>query len=112
MTERETLLAEIAEKQARLAELDATDPLLIEAREICVKYFTNRNYSQTVIDGLCDDDGVVQIALTALRRGMELAERPTLTREMVEGAVREEGGDNSERFIESLYANKLVERIK
>ena len=31
MTERETLLAEIAEKQARLAELDAPDPLLIEA---------------------------------------------------------------------------------
>jgi hypothetical protein len=68
-------------------EPEPVDPLLIEAREICVKYFTSRNYSQTVIDGLCDDDGVVQIALAALRRNLELAERPTFTPEKVREAV-------------------------
>ena len=60
-------------------EPEPVDPLLIEAREICVECFTSRNYSQTVIDRLADNDTVVQIALTALRRNLELAERPTLT---------------------------------
>lgn len=94
-------------------EPEPVDPLLIEAREICVKYFTSRNYSQTVIDGLCDDDAIVQVALTALRRNLELAERPTLTREMVEEVVEIalRLTPLRETFVDHLHA-ALVERLK
>ena len=94
-------------------EPEPVDPLLDEAKEICVKCFTSRNYSQTVIDRLSDNDTVVQIALTALRRNLELAERPTLTREMVLEAHREVYGKycGQDLAVARLHA-ALVERLK
>lgn len=73
--ERETLLAEIAERQARLAELDEPDPLLIEAREVAAKCNKDDNYPGLAFEitkGDHDEDIEVRIALAALRRGMEL----------------------------------------
>jgi hypothetical protein len=77
---------------------EPVDPLLIEVSELAQRY-------------LCSDCwGAEDLALAALRRGMELAERPTLTRGMVETAVNianiAEGS-----FVEALHA-ALVERIK
>jgi len=79
VTERETLLAEIAERQARLAELDALDPLLIEAREIAARcsLFPAR-IARDYLGGEMDKGPLVTSALAALRRGMELAEAPPM----------------------------------
>ena len=81
MTERETLLAEIAEKQARLAELDALDPLLIEARVICSSA-ADRDGCEALAADFCDGSydagGSMFIALAALRRGMEIAKAPPM----------------------------------
>jgi hypothetical protein len=116
MTERETLLAEIAEKQARLAELDALDPLLIEAREICAKWCDDKSCpeaARSYRSGEYDSHHPIEAALTALRRGMELAERPTLTREMVREAVKYVFARHSAATwdADALHA-ALVERLK
>lgn len=80
MTEIENLEREIAEKQARLAELRAkqVDPLLIEAREVCAKVADQikPSLSDSYRDGDYDKDADVLYALAALRRGMELAALP------------------------------------
>jgi hypothetical protein len=128
MTERETLLAEIAEKQARLAELDAPDPLLVEAREIAARDYEDGcdpAYAKLIRNGEVDHWPLIQVALAALRRGMEiakappmgsgmeLAERPTLTREMVEGAVMiaDVQAMDVKGYVDTLHT-ALVERIK
>lgn len=77
----DTIISELRERG--LIAPEPVDALLIEAREICA--------SRPGVDALqalayrrgdWDAGGVVEIALAALRRGMELA-KPELTREMV-----------------------------
>ena len=116
MTERETLLAEIAEKQARLAELDAPDPLLVEAREICAKRsetIAAHHHARGYRNGEYDGYQAMVTALAALRRGMELAECPTLTREMVREAVEiaDVQAMGVKEYVDTLHA-ALVERIR
>jgi hypothetical protein len=83
MTERETLLAEIAEKQARLSELDS-DPLLAEAAAVCSAYFKAQDltaWKEYLPDGRYAKDAKdpeLNIALAALRGGMEIAKAETL----------------------------------
>jgi hypothetical protein len=90
MTERETLLAEIAEKQARLAELDALDPLLIEAREIAARcsLFPAR-IARDYLGGEMDKGPLVTSVLAALRRGMELAKAPPMGSVMTDAEIEE-----------------------
>jgi hypothetical protein len=107
MTERETLLAEIAEKQARLAELDAEPDWEPAEKAFLIAYAQHH--------GTGDATKAALIAAFAkappMGSGMELAERPTLTREMVREALREDGWDFTDRFIDSLHA-ALAERLK
>ena len=79
MTERETLLAEIAERQARLAELDAQDALTAEAIDLVVNDDVSRTAAQTaaIREGRAGKEKV-NLALAALRRGMELANAPPM----------------------------------
>ena len=92
---------------------EPVDPLLIEAREIVIATTPQpqRNFNirkAEIRRGWKDDGFCVQIALAALRRGMELA-KPELTREMVreaihEGQRRHHGGTGtvSESFLEGV----------
>jgi hypothetical protein len=88
------------DKEVKIAELrergliapDPVDPLLVEARNVVGDYAAKTNgyeiYEAVYRQGKRDSDSEVQVALAALRRGMELtpAARP-LTREMVREAV-------------------------
>jgi hypothetical protein len=95
---------------------EPVDPLLIEALEIVAKLNEDEDihtFASEVRAGKRNDDLEVRIALTALRRNLELAERPTLTREMVREAVeiafcptRWPVG-----YIDAMHA-ALVERLK
>lgn len=80
---------------------EPVDPLLVEAAAL--------------VQSWCGQEGaeIEDLALAALRRGMELAERPTLTREMVREAHRQVYGEyvGQEASIESLHA-ALVDRLK
>ena len=63
-------------------EPEPVDPLLDEAREICAKSSEARKWygeARGFRDGEYDGYYSMDIALTALRRNLELAERPTLT---------------------------------
>jgi hypothetical protein len=62
-------------------EPEPVDPLLEEAREIAASCYdiTNHHLAANMRRGICDDQPSVVSALTALRRNLELAERPTLT---------------------------------
>ena len=65
---------------------EPVDPLLVEAQEICAEWCEGRDATDCARryrTGEWDDTPHVAIALAALRRGMELAPRKTLTREMV-----------------------------
>lgn len=70
--------------------LIAPDPLIAEAIEIVVNDSVTRTEPQikAIRERRAGHDKV-NIALAALKRGMELAERPTLTREQVRGAMIE-----------------------
>jgi hypothetical protein len=104
------MLAEIAQRQGAAAFIEAmrerrliapepVDPLLIEAREICGDWaegersWVSVNAVKNYREGRWDDASHMDIALAALRRGMELAQRPepqpavALTREMVREAA-------------------------
>jgi hypothetical protein len=103
VTERESLARQVeefsnmiadaererAKAQARLAELDAPDPLLIEAREIAGKTLYRLGASAEMIaagditSGLKDDAIIVHACLAALRRGMELAKAPPMGSETI-----------------------------
>lgn len=79
---REELLAQRAEIDAKLAALDeGPDPLLIEAREIVAQWAESAGYSGEAASyrtGGFDNhgNGKVSVALAALRRGMELIPAP------------------------------------
>ena len=63
-------------------EPEPVDPLMDEAREIVAKLNEDDDipiFASEVRAGKRDDDLEVRIALAALRRNLELAERPTLT---------------------------------
>ena len=100
-------------------EPEPVDPLLDEAREICAKSSEARKWygeARGFRDGEYDDYYSMDIALTALRRNLELAERPTLTREMVREAYNSATEawntlDGAQLFIDLLHA-ALVERLK
>ena len=97
-------------------EPEPVDPLLDEAREIVAKLNEDDDipiFANEVRAGKRDDDLEVRIALTALRRNLELAERPTLTREMVEDAVINQRGlwSSGSKYVDCLHA-ALVERLK
>lgn len=65
---------------------EPVDPLLVEAREICAKQAEGNGAHNWAIEcraGECDTSDEVECAMIALRRGMELAPRKELTREMV-----------------------------
>lgn len=68
-------------------EEEPVDPLVYEARRLVIQDGTTRTVNQieAIRDGHAGKDKV-NLALAALKRGMELA-RPTLTREMVGEAV-------------------------
>ena len=73
-----------------MAKEPETDPLLIEAREICARVCEGWRdipveRGQQYREGSHDDEADVAYALAALKRGMEM--RPPLTREMVREAV-------------------------
>ena len=51
------------------------DPLLVEARRIVAETWRrvgSKSYADRVEEGLCDDGIYVPIALTAIRRGIEI----------------------------------------
>ncbi len=76
--------------RAQEPEPEPVDPLLIEAREIAAKYWEGQGDhigADNHRSGDKDDWASAQIALAALRRGMEL--RPQITREMVGNAFAE-----------------------
>jgi hypothetical protein len=100
VTERETLLAEIAERQARLAELDALDPLLIEAREIAARcsLFPAR-IARDYLGGEMDKGPLVTSVLAALRRGMEIAKAPPM-------------GERQPRWPSYLQVEALARRVE
>ena len=115
MTERETLLAEIAERRARLAELDAPDPLLIEAREIAAKAFSaekNDYHAQKVRAGEGDDYLPVEVALAALRRGMELAKAPPMGSGMTEVRVTEEQSASLHKAMMASFDDAAIAKIE
>lgn len=73
-------------------EPEPVDPLLDEAREIAASCYEDdgfTNYVRQIREGYKDHGVGVRIALAALRRNLELAERPTLTREMVREAMQD-----------------------
>lgn len=87
---------------------EPVDPLLIEAREIAANAIhentTQSRWPEHIRSGNGDDTPVVHATLAALRRGMELAERP-LTREMVREALFEDcpiSGQWSNAVIDSI----------
>lgn len=88
---------------------EPVDQLLAEAREIAASLGDWSIYSpDNVRKGRHDDDCRVRIALAAFRRGMELAPRKELTREMVTGIVVQNTtvvGDGVATFdIEAIHA--------
>jgi hypothetical protein len=109
MTERETLLAEIAEKQARLAELDAEPDWEPAEKAFLIAYAQHH--------GTGDATKAALIAAFAkappMGSGMELAECPTLTREMVREAVEiaDVQAMGVKEYVDTLHA-ALVERIR
>ena len=68
---------------------EPVDPLLIEARNVVADYAAGTRgyqiYEASYREGKRDSDSEIQVALAALRRGMEL--RPELTREDVREAL-------------------------
>jgi hypothetical protein len=91
------------------------EPLLEEARKVLCQWATDTfgprspiatNYSRGDNDG--DSNSV--LALAALKRGMELAERPTLTREMVRDAAHAADVSLMSWDLGCLHA-ALVERM-
>ena len=110
-------LVRLLRKRGMIApEPEPVDPLLIEAREICAKSSEARKWygeARGFRDGEYDDYYTMDIALTALRRNLELAERPTLTREMVREVVEIASRltPMRETFVDCVYA-ALVERLK
>jgi Lar family restriction alleviation protein len=82
------LRAEIAEREAALAAMEAVDPLLEEAETL------HQAWVVGAIDGRCD---AISLALAALRRGMELA-KPTLTREQLGDAIVKVFGEGARGF--------------
>ena len=50
------------------------DPLLVEAREVCAQCARFSHYKEGYISGAFDDDSAVQVALAALKRGIEMGE--------------------------------------
>ena len=72
--------------QGLIAE-EPVDPLLVEARQIIADTCDTHESKGQWLDGVWDDEQEMDIALAALRRGMELAPSKELTREMVAAAV-------------------------
>ena len=110
------IIDDLRERGLIAPEPEPVDPLLDEAREIVAKLSEddgNPAFACAVRSCKRDDDLEVRIALTALRRGMELAERPTLTREMVReaGEIASRLTPMRETFVDCVYA-LLVERLK
>ena len=106
----------IRERGMVAPEPEPVDPLLDEAREIAAKLNEDDDipiFASEVRAGKRDDDLEVRIAITALRRNLELAARPTLTREMVEDAVINQRGlwSSGSKYVDCLHA-ALVERLK
>jgi hypothetical protein len=58
---------------------EPVDPILIEAREIAAEWGNKFLPSGSYREGHLDESIYVQIALAALKRGMELAQRPAKT---------------------------------
>ena len=94
---------------------EPVDPLLIEAREICARYFDEQNLpaaARSYRSGKNDNEGDIgecelPIALAALRRGMELAPAASpLTREMVAQAYWSATGADTVKanLIDRLHA--------
>ena len=137
MTERETLLAEIAaletanklvpgfvtlegalaQRQARIAELDAPDPLLIEAIDLVVNDDVTRTATQNaaIREGRAGKEKV-NLALAALRRGMELAEAPPMGSVMTDAEIWTlacelsescSGGKTREQFVDAVIRETL-----
>lgn len=92
------IIAELRERG--LIAREPVDPLLEEAETL------HHAWVAGAIDGRCD---AISLALAALRRGMELAERPTLTREMAKEICFDAGYYN-EQYLDRLHA-ALVERL-
>lgn len=104
------------------------DPLLIEAREIAASYYEDNgftNYVRQIREGYEDHGVGVRIALTAIRRNLELAERPTLTHHQaalllcnamadaeVENVSRYDLGPAGRTTNGNKIASALVERLK
>lgn len=107
---------------------EPVDPLLIEAREIVARILEDdglTNLARHTRDGSEDDSYRVRIALTALRRNLELAERPTLTQRQaalllcnamndakVEDVSRYDLGPAGQTTRGNKIAAALVERLK
>jgi hypothetical protein len=59
----------------KIAGPDPVDPLLVEARRLCADADQLGLWGKQALAGKKDDDFVVQTVLSALRRGMELAQQ-------------------------------------
>jgi hypothetical protein len=101
MTDRTELERQIAELQAQLAALPDVDPLLVEAREIAgskADEIINKSrpyyWSSRCREGRYDHTLHVQIALAALRRGMELAPRAAMDAAAVEALAEQVAAEN------------------
>jgi hypothetical protein len=93
----------LALRERGLIAPEPVDPLLEEADSMV--------FYHTIWDTLHDKEAAHDLALAALKRGMELA-RPTLTREMVASAYRSAWGyyASNEDAITAIHA-ALVERM-
>jgi hypothetical protein len=110
---------EIFRERGLIAE-EPVDPLLVEARQIIADTCDTHESKGQWLDGVWDDEQEMAIALAALHRGMELAPRKELTREVVREAVigsepnllispdfrscYEETRQEAENFVDRLHA--------
>ena len=101
LTEAEALILRDESEEEYIASLkrrgliaEPVDPLLVEARKQAADYYMDDHEPECAaacLEGRRDDYPLVQVALVALRRGMELGRsdpvRPELTRERVREAI-------------------------
>jgi hypothetical protein len=105
---------EIFRERGLIAE-EPVDPLLVEARQIIADTCDTHESKGQWLDGVWDDEQEMAIALAALHRGMELAPRKELTREVVREAQNEANKSGAKwwsvEHIDRLHA-ALQERLK